>query len=86
MKKLRKLSLNNLTQNSISQNEQKKILGGDFVIKECECTCTASCDCKYAGPQEGSDDSYYGGSTREVSSVQNATSVNVTPRTSVKNS
>lgn len=86
MKKLKKLSLINLTQSSINQNEQKKILGGDFIIKECECECTASCSCLYAGPQEGSDDSYYGGASREESSVAYATNVNVTPRTSIKKS
>jgi len=43
--------------------------------KTCLCQCFFTCGCKYAGPQEGPDDSFYGGSSQEVSgeaSAQNA--------------
>lgn len=60
MKKLEKLSLHNLAKNEMNKREQLNLMGGN----SCKCSCpTASCPCLYAGPQEGSDDSYYGGAS-----------------------
>lgn len=67
MKKLSKLRLSNLTQNEIKKNEQKSLIGGAL--------CAAECPCSYAGPQEGSDDSYYGGSSQEDNGDANSLNV-----------
>ncbi len=46
----------------MAKKEQNMIKGG----QNCGCAClTNPCPCKYAGPQEGPDDSFYGGSSKE---------------------
>lgn len=58
MVKLKKITLQNLVQNEMTKREQQMIMGG-------VCGCISICLCSYAGSQEGSDDSYYGGSSTE---------------------
>jgi len=67
MKKLEKLSLLNLAQNEMNKKEQLNLVGG----KTCDCP-RASCPCLYAGSQEGSDDSYYGGSSIAANEYENS--------------
>ena len=40
------------------------------------CACVTPCGCKYAGPQEGPDDSFYGGSSTEDNHNANNISLN----------
>lgn len=65
MKKLKKLNLHHLNQSEMTKKEMRTLKGG--VNTECECYCMCRCDhnctCNYAGPQEGPNDSYYGGSS-----------------------
>lgn len=68
MKKLNKISLHNLGQAEMTKREQNFIKGGQCTCL-CSCFCSASCACKYEGPQEGSDDSHWGGSSQAVSGV-----------------
>lgn len=62
MKKIGKLNLHNLSQAEIAKKEQNMIKGG----QNCGCSCSDKpCPCKYAGVQEGPNDSFYGGSSTE---------------------
>lgn len=56
MKKLKKISLQNLVQDEMAKREQNMLKGGT-------CACVSVCLCHYAGTQEGPNDSYYGGSS-----------------------
>lgn len=56
MKELKRISLSALSAKELSARQQSALKGGCF-------WCWCSCGCKYAGEQEGSDDSYYGGSS-----------------------
>lgn len=66
MKKLTKINLLNLSQTEMAKREEKLLYGG-----ACACGCLTSCGCKYAGEKEGPDDSYYGGSSSDVSGDTN---------------
>lgn len=68
MKKLKKISLQNLVQNEMAKKEQDLLKGGCT----CACSCTYECGCKYAGAQEGPNDSYYGGSSTRDNGNANA--------------
>ena len=60
MKKIGKLSLHNLSQTEITKKEMNTLKGG----QNCNCRCFENpCPCKYAGTQEGPNDSFYGGSS-----------------------
>ena len=59
MKTLKKINLLNLGQTEMAKREEKLLQGG----RGCACGCSTTCGCKYAGPQEGLDDSFYGGSS-----------------------
>ena len=67
MKKLTKISLQNLSQSELAKKEQSLLKGG----YDLPGVCVISCLCRYAGEQEGPDDSYYGGSSKEVSGKAN---------------
>ena len=69
MKKIGKLSLHDLSQAEIAKKEMNALKGG----QECSCTCSCyyACPCKYAGSQEGPDDSYYGGSSVNANHTAN---------------
>ncbi|MCE9019586.1 TIGR04149 family rSAM-modified RiPP [Bacteroides thetaiotaomicron] len=63
MKKLKNLSLHRLNQSEISKKEMNALTGGASCLCHCHCVCNANCPCRYAGEQEGPNDSYYGGSS-----------------------
>ena len=52
MKKLKKISLQNLVQDEMAKREQNMLKGG-------VCACSTGCPCAYAGSQTGPNDSYY---------------------------
>lgn len=62
MKKLKKLSLHNLSQAEMTKKEMSILTGGSGICR-CKCYCSCSCGCNYSGEQEGPNDSYYGGSS-----------------------
>lgn len=64
MKKLTKLSLHDLSQAELAKREQELIKGG-------QCACVSVCLCAYAGPQEGPEDDYYGGSSTDANGRAN---------------
>lgn len=66
MKKMTKISLHNLGQAELAEKEQKLLKGG-----VCVCVGGAYCPCRYAGSQEGPDDSFYGGSGVDDNSEAN---------------
>jgi natural product precursor len=70
MKKLSKLKLTQLSKAELEERQMNVLKGG-----ACPCTCTAHCGCLYYGPQEGPDDSYYGGSSTEVNGYANTSPV-----------
>lgn len=65
MRKLGKISLQNLSQAEMEKRELNALKGGDCY---CHCFCTITCGCKYAGEQSGPNDSFYGGSSQATSS------------------
>lgn len=68
MKQLKKISLQNLAQDEMAKREQEMLKGG-------ACGCLGICACLYAGPQEGPNDSHYGGSPsfamESINAIQN---------------
>lgn len=64
MKKLKKISLQNLVQDEMAKREQNMLKGG-------ACPCVSVCLCSYAGPQENPNDDYYGGSSTGDNSSAN---------------
>lgn len=70
MKKIGKLSLHNLSQAEIAKKEMNMLKGGQEGCY-CICNCYYACPCKYAGSQEGPDDSYYGGSSTNANHTAN---------------
>ena len=64
MKKLKKISLQNLAQDEMAEREQNMLKGG-------ACACISVCLCSYAGPQQGPNDSYYGGSSTHANGNAN---------------
>ncbi len=70
MKRLKKINLSSLADDELSRRTQRMIVGG----KECRCKtiCNGSCGCKYAGSQQGPDDSFFGGSGTVDNSNANA--------------
>lgn len=66
--KLSKISLLQLSKAEMERREQNMLRGG---VTTCSCSCQQSCGCKYAGPQEGPDDSYYGGSSTQDNNKAN---------------
>ena len=71
MKKLSKISLHNLSQAELAKREENLLRGGGNSTN-IPCVCVVGCTCLYAGEQEGPDDSYYGGSSKEVSMEANS--------------
>ena len=74
MKKLSKINLHNLSQAELSRREENLLRGGNEPEIDggtLPCVCVMACSCLYAGEQEGPDDSYYGGSSKEVSGYAN---------------
>lgn len=69
MKKLKKISLQNLVQDEMAKREQNMLKGG-------VCACAGYCPCAYAGAQEGPNDSYYGGASTNANENAN-TNINV---------
>lgn len=67
MKTLKKISLHDLSQAEMTKREENMLKGGVNL----PCVCVSGCACKYEGPQEGPDDSFYGGSSRAVSGDAN---------------
>lgn len=68
MKNLRKINLLNLSQTELAKREQNVLRGG-------LCACIMMCLCAYAGPQQGPDDSFYGGSSSNDNGDANADNV-----------
>lgn len=64
MKKLKKISLQNLVQDEMAKREQNMLKGG-------ACACVSVCLCAYAGAQEGPNDDYYGGASTSNNSSDN---------------
>lgn len=69
MKKLNRINLHNLSQVELAKREEKLLKGGNGTIDggTLPCVCVVGCSCLYEGEQEGPDDPYYGGSSKEVS-------------------
>lgn len=65
--KLGKISLQNLSKAEMEKKEQNMLRGG----QTCYCACVNNCPCKYAGAQEGPNDSYYGGSSTQANKDAN---------------
>lgn len=64
MRKLGKISLQNLGQAEMEKRELNALKGGYCI---CWCNCNMNCGCKYEGGASGPDDSFYGGSSQAVS-------------------
>ncbi len=77
MKKLSKISLHNLSQAELAKREENLLRGGDNNVY-LPCVCIVGCTCLYAGEQEGPDDPYYGGSSKEESGKSNNSSYQAT--------
>ena len=73
MTNLSKISLHNLSQAELTKREEALLKGGTVL----PCVCVVGCRCLYEGPQEGPNDPYYGGASREDSSRSNAPSYQV---------
>lgn len=54
MKKISRLTLNELSKDELEQRKMNNLKGG---------YCPSLCSCAYAGPQSDPNDSYYGGSS-----------------------
>lgn len=67
--KLGKISLQNLSKAEMEKKEQNMLRGG----QSCNCKCFNNCPCRYAGAQEGPNDSYYGGSSTQSNESANGT-------------
>lgn len=66
--------MHNLSQAELAKREESLLKGGNEPIAggSLPCVCVVGCSCLYEGEQEGSDDPYYGGSTKEVSGAANS--------------
>lgn len=71
MKKLKNLNLRQLGQAELSKREMNTLTGGGGICVCYEMPCACPCPCKYAGAQEGPNDSYYGGSSTTGNSNAN---------------
>ena len=73
MKKRLLINLHNLSQAELAKREESLLKGGNEPIARgsLPCVCVVGCSCLYDGGQEGPDDPYYGGSTKEDSSKAN---------------
>lgn len=71
--KLGKISLQNLSKAEMEKKEQNMLRGG----QSCKCNCFNNCPCKYAGAQEGPNDSYYGGSSTQSNQSANRTKLQI---------
>lgn len=69
MKPIKKISLQSLAFSEL-ENAMKESLRGGYDLPEIT-ICGTKCPCKYAGPQEGPDDDYFGGSSKEDNSAAN---------------
>ena len=71
--KLGRISLLQLSKAEMEKRQQNMLRGGndDIIDKLLPCVCVLVCACKYAGFQEGPDDSYNGGSSKENSGAKN---------------
>lgn len=67
MRKLGKISLQNLGQAEMTKRELNTLKGGECI---CICYCDITCGCRYEGGQTGPDDSFYGGSDRFTSDTE----------------
>ena len=67
MTNLSKISLHNLSQAELTKREEALLKGGTVL----PCLCVVACRCLYEGEQEGPDDPYYGGATKEASGAAN---------------
>lgn len=61
MKKLNCINLHKLGQAELAKREEKLLKGG----YDLPCVCVIACPCAYAGAQEGPDDDFWGGASRE---------------------
>ena len=57
----------------MAKKEMNALKGG--MACRCECHCVVTCPCKYAGPQEGPNDSFYGGSSANDNAQANVGAV-----------
>lgn len=69
MKKLNRINLHKLSQAELAKREENLLKGGNGYT--CSCAGYVNCGCKYAGEQEGSDDSFHGGSSSTDNSNAN---------------
>jgi natural product precursor len=76
MKKIEKLTLHQLGKAELDERQMNVLRGG---AKQCACVCpcvcggNVYCGCLYAGPKEGPNDSFYGGSSTSANSYANYT-------------
>ena len=80
MKKLMRISLHNLSQAELSKREENLLRGGEYTYDGgwLPCVCVVGCTCLYEGAQEGPDDQYYGGASKETSGAANGTNYSTT--------
>ena len=71
MKKLKNLSLHRRGQAQMTKKEMNTLTGGGGLCG-CWYHCYCTCGCRYAGAQEGPNDSYYGGSSTEANNSANS--------------
>ena len=96
MKNLKSLNLHRLGQAEMTRKEMNALTGGQggddytygpYDIPEvyvCGCRCSnATCGCKYEGPQAGTDDSYYGGSSTTDNNSANQNSPDASTHASI---
>jgi natural product precursor len=68
MKEVNKLKLTQLNKAELEKRQMNVLRGG----VTCGCVCAGDCGCLYYGPQDGPNDSYYGGSSTEDNGDANA--------------
>lgn len=89
MKNLKSLKLHRLGEAEMTKREMNALTGGTLSVCvcccSCSCSCSSSCSCKYAGEQEGPDDSYFGGSSTTDNSSANEYNAKVDTENSGKN-
>lgn len=84
MKKLKRISLNDLSQAEMLKKEMNMLKGGAIIRKDpttkfAVCLCSDGlCTCSYEGPKEGPDDDKWGGSSTSANREANGGTADVT--------
>ncbi|WP_289197843.1 MULTISPECIES: TIGR04149 family rSAM-modified RiPP [Bacteroidales] len=69
MKPIKKISLQSLANSELDRAKESFLKGG--IDLPPVTICGTKCPCKYAGPQEGPDDDFFGGSSTADKSAAN---------------